>query len=151
MYHEIARSDSPPCQKQKIDVNFNGGKLTSDAGVVLLQKVDQKLQLTERINTLIRERPDPLLVAHQQEHLLAQRLYSIALGYEDVNDQKSLRKDPALLAAVILRQVPTLPYLYPFTVSAKNWYCIFLLKLLLFFHGNERNDQAVASRASRTR
>jgi len=41
--------------------------------------------------------------------------------------------------------------LYPFTVSAKNWYCIFLLKLLLFFHGNERNDQAVASRASRTR
>ncbi len=44
MYHEIARSDSPPCQKQKIDVNFNGGKLTSDAGVVLLQKVDQKLR-----------------------------------------------------------------------------------------------------------
>jgi len=93
-------STARPAQNKKIDINFSGGKLTSDAGVVLLQKVDQKLRLTERVNLLICDPRDPLLVAHQQEHLLAQRLYSIALGYEDVNDQTSLRKDPALLAAI---------------------------------------------------
>jgi len=93
-------STARPAQNKKIDINFSGGKLTSDAGVLLLQKVDQKLRLTERVNTLIRDPRDPLLVAHQQEHLLAQRLDSIALGHEDVNDQKSLRKDPALLAAI---------------------------------------------------
>jgi len=97
------KSPSPtarPAKNKKIDVNFSGGKLTSDAGVLLLQKVDQKLRLTERVNLLICDPRDPLLVAHQQEHLLAQRLDSIALGYEDVNDQTSLRKDPALLAAI---------------------------------------------------
>jgi len=93
-------STARPAKNKKIDINFSGGKLTSDAGVVLLQKVDQKLRRTERVNLFICDPRDPLLVAHQQEHLLAQRLGSIALGHEDVNDQTSLRKDPALLAAI---------------------------------------------------
>jgi len=83
-----------------IAVNFNGGKLTSDAGAILLQAVDQKIQLTERINRYIVDPRNPLYITHQQRDLIAQRIYALALGYEDVNDQQTLRKDPALLASI---------------------------------------------------
>lgn len=85
---------------KKIDVNFNGGQLTSDAGVVLLAQLDDTLRLTERINAIIADPRDPHFVTHQQADLLARRIYSIALGYEDLNDQNSLRSAPALLASI---------------------------------------------------
>jgi len=56
------KSPSPtarPAPNKKIDINFSGGKLTSDAGVLLLQKVDQKLRLTERVHLLICDPRDP--------------------------------------------------------------------------------------------
>jgi hypothetical protein len=106
-----------PVKNKKIDINVSGGKLTSDAGVLLLQQVDQKLRLTEQINTLIQDPRDPMLVAHQQRHLLAQRLYSIALGYEDVNDQQNLRRDSAMLAAVKNDTDEELPLGSPSTLS----------------------------------
>jgi hypothetical protein len=87
-------------KNKKIEIRFNGEKLTSDAGAILLQKVDQKLQLSERIHQIIHDPRDPNLTTHQQRDLLAQRIFSIALGYEDVNDQKDLRHDSAMLAAV---------------------------------------------------
>ena len=83
-----------------IAVDFNGGKLTSDSGAVLLQRVDQKIRLTERVNQIIADPRNPLYTTHQQRDLIAQRIFAIALGYEDVNDQATLRKDPALLAAI---------------------------------------------------
>ena len=89
-----------PGKVKPIAVNFDGGKLTSDAGAVLLRQLDQKLRLTERINALIRDPRDPFFTVHQQRDLIAQRIFAIALGYEDVNDQQTLRKDPAMLAAV---------------------------------------------------
>ena len=89
-----------PAKTKKIDVDFKGGRLTTDAGTLLLQLADQKIRLTERINRFIHDPRKPLLLIHDQLHLLSQRIYSIALGYEDVNDQDTLRRDPALLAAV---------------------------------------------------
>ena len=89
-----------PAKNKKIDVLFNGTKLTSDAGAILLQKVDQKLQLSECISQVVRDPRDQRYIHHQQRDLLAQRIFSIALGYEDVNDQKDLRHDSALLAAI---------------------------------------------------
>jgi len=89
-----------PIKGKKIDVNFNGGRLTSDAGVILLEQIDQKIKLVERINQIIHDPRDPRYIAHQQHHLLAQRIFSLALGYEDVNDQQQLRRDPALLATI---------------------------------------------------
>jgi len=89
-----------PAKPKPVAVDFNGGCLTSDAGTLLLQLADQKIQLTERVNQLIHDPRKPLLLLHEQPHLLAQRFYSIALAYEDVNDQKTLRHDPALLAAI---------------------------------------------------
>jgi hypothetical protein len=98
VYHNAAPAAT--VQTKPVHVKFNGGKLTSDGGALLLPLVDQKIQLTQRINALIHDPRDQRYIAHHQQHLLAQRLYAIALGYEDVNDQITLRKDPALLATV---------------------------------------------------
>jgi hypothetical protein len=81
-------------------VDFNGGKLTSDAGATLLALVDAKIQLTIRINELVVDPRNQDFIEHHQRDLLAQRIYAIALGYEDVNDHITLRKDFALLTAV---------------------------------------------------
>jgi len=90
----------PSKNNKKIDVNFNGGKLTSDAGVLLLQRINRILKLTRRINQIIVDPRDPFFITHQQEDLIIQRIFAIALGYEDVNDHYTLRKDPALLAVI---------------------------------------------------
>ena len=67
---------------------------------MLLQKVDCHLGLTDRISGIIADPRDPIRIVHQQRDLLAQRIYSLALGYEGLNDQDSLRNDPALLASI---------------------------------------------------
>jgi hypothetical protein len=92
----IAKAPSP----KKIDVDFNGGKLTSDAGVLLLQQVDQNINLIDRINQIIADPRNPVFITHQQEHLIRQRIIALASGYSDINDHILLRKDPALLAAI---------------------------------------------------
>ena len=69
-----------------IAVDFNGGKLTSDAGALLLQRVDEKIRLTQRVSQLIHDPRDPRYTCHQQRDLIAQRIFAIALGYEDVTD-----------------------------------------------------------------
>ena len=98
MYHNAAPSAT--AKTKPLHVDFNGGKLTSDAGAVLLQQVDQKIRLVERIHQIVDDPRNPLYVTHQQQHLVAQRIYAIALGYEDVNDHILLREDPALLATI---------------------------------------------------
>jgi hypothetical protein len=105
VYHKKAKSATAKTKtvsskKRPIAVDFNGGKLTSDAGAILLREADRKLQLTKRINSSINDPRDPRYIHHRQQDLIAQRIYSIALGYEDVNDQTKLRKDPAMLVAV---------------------------------------------------
>jgi hypothetical protein len=100
VYHESTHPTVRPAKIKKIDVDFHGGKLTADAGAILLQQIDQKIKLTQRINQIIHDPRHPIFLTHPQEHLLAQRLYAIALGYEDVNDHIQLRKEPALLATI---------------------------------------------------
>lgn len=85
---------------KKIVVNFEGGKLTSDAGALFFKQLDDKLRLSQRINELIADPRDPVFTVHQQREIIAQRIFSIGLGYEDLNDHFTFRKDPALLAAV---------------------------------------------------
>lgn len=89
----------PGIDRRKLTLEFSGGDITSDGGSLLLRLVDKKLGLMERIACLL---PDPrkeAYVEHTAESLLRQRVFSIALGYEDVNDHASLRKDPALQVA----------------------------------------------------
>lgn len=86
--------------RRRVVADFNGGRLTSDAGILLLREVDRRLGLIDSINECLPDPREPLLIVHQQRSMLAQRILSIALGYEDLNDQQMLRDDPALQLAV---------------------------------------------------
>jgi hypothetical protein len=90
----------PLLSRKPLQVDFNGGLLSSDGGLLLLAQLDQKLRLTERVAACLH---DPRLqerIHHPLLDLLRQRLYQIAAGYEDANDATSLRHDPALKVAV---------------------------------------------------
>jgi hypothetical protein len=73
---------------------FDGGTITSNAGGLLLGEVDRGLGLIRRFAQCFRDRRDPRYVEHQVERLVGQRVFGLALGYEDLNDHDALRKDP---------------------------------------------------------
>jgi hypothetical protein len=79
--------------------DFEGGDVTSDAGLLLLREVDRKLRLTERVAGSLRDRRDPRYVDHSGLDLLRQRVLQIAAGYEDADDADTLRHDPVLKMA----------------------------------------------------
>jgi Transposase DDE domain group 1 len=83
----------PGLGRRKIEANFAGGQVSSDGGVMLLRQVDRWLGFTKRLDRILPERRNPLLIQHSQESLLRQRIYGLALGYEDLNDHDSLRHD----------------------------------------------------------
>jgi hypothetical protein len=80
--------------------NFNGGRITSDAGIVWLAELDKKLKITARFAECFQDHRNLAYVDYSVHQLLAQRVYGIALGYEDVNDHDQLRYDPALAIAL---------------------------------------------------
>jgi len=79
---------------KKIQADFQGGSLTSDAGALLLREVDQRLGLIDALDRCIPDPRNEFFITHHQKTLLAQRIFGIALGYEDLNDHQSLREDP---------------------------------------------------------
>ncbi len=79
---------------KKIQADFNGGSLTSDAGALLLREFDKHLGLIDAINRCIPDPRNPFYTVHEQRTMIAQRIFGIALGYEDLNDHQSLREDP---------------------------------------------------------
>jgi hypothetical protein len=79
--------------------DFQGGRLTTDSGVLLLREVERRLGLFEALDRCIPDPRQPELIVHEQRSLLAQRVTAIALGYEDLNDHQHLRDDPALQLA----------------------------------------------------
>jgi len=81
-------------KRQNIQADFRGGRLTSDGGAVLLREVDRWMGLIDAINACIPDSRHPVFTVHSQRTLLAQRIFGIALGYEDLNDHQSLRQDP---------------------------------------------------------
>jgi hypothetical protein len=84
---------------KKVEADFLGGEVTSDAGLLLFREVDRKLRLTERIAPLLRERRDVRYTDHSMLDLLRQRVFQIVAGYEDADDADTLRNDPALKMA----------------------------------------------------
>jgi hypothetical protein len=80
--------------RRKIEASFSGGDVSSDGGMILLRKIDDRLGLTKALNQMLPDPRDPALVTHPQVDLLRQRIYGLALGYEDLNDHDALRKDP---------------------------------------------------------
>jgi hypothetical protein len=80
--------------RRRVEADFSAGSLTTDAGALLLREVDRRLGLLDALDRAI---PDPRnveLITHPQRALLAQRIFGIALGYEDLNDHSTLRDDP---------------------------------------------------------
>ncbi len=81
---------------RKIVADFEGGRLTSDAGGLLLREVDRRLGLTAALAGCITDPRDPEKVIHEVRTMLVQRIHGIALGYEDLNDHDTLRSDPLM-------------------------------------------------------
>jgi len=88
------------CKNRKIQLNFDGGEITSDAGAILLNRADKMINLTNRIAAIINDPRCKSKVDHKAGDLLRQRVYGLALGYEDLNDHITLRKDTAVQTAV---------------------------------------------------
>jgi len=81
---------------REVVAEFNGGTITSDGGALLLRETDQKLNLLARFSQCFVDGRDPVLIEHSVEQMLAQRVYGLALGYEDLNDHEQLRQDPLM-------------------------------------------------------
>jgi Transposase DDE domain group 1 len=79
---------------------FDGGTLSSDGGVLLLGEVDRQRRILEQFAACFADHRNPALIEHSIEDLLRQRVFGLALGYEDLNDHDELRTDPLLAAAV---------------------------------------------------
>lgn len=85
---------------KKIEVDFKGGDVTSDAGVMLLREADRRLGLTKKLSLRLKDPRDSDRCDHSLHSLLQQRIYGICLGYEDLNDHITLRHDIGLQTAV---------------------------------------------------
>ncbi len=90
----------PACKRRGVEANFDGGDITSDGGVLLLRQVDQRLGLSAAVTRALVDPRRQASCLHQGETLVRQRLYALALGYEDLNDHQSLRADVAMQTAV---------------------------------------------------
>ena len=84
-----------PVKSRKIDLAFDGGCVTSDAGVLLLRQVDKQLDLTRRVAQMIPDKRRQKSVIHRIQTMIQQRVYGLCLGYEDLNDHDTLKTDIA--------------------------------------------------------
>jgi len=84
---------------KKVTTDFEGGVVTSDAGLLLLREVERNVGIIRRFTDCIPDNRDPRYIDHQMRELMTQRVMQIACGYEDADDCDTLRCDPALKIA----------------------------------------------------
>ena len=125
----------PKCTQSKIDfgrlgrrvieADFSGGELSSDGGLLLLRQIDRHLGLSRAAAAAIPDPRDPQRIRHGLRDLLAQRLYALCCGYEDLNDHKALRGDVLMQTAVgrdeVLASSPTLSRLENRATRTQAW------------------------------
>src|ERR1700726_2283509 len=85
-----------PVEGREVVAAFDGGAITSDAGALLLGAADRAIKLTERLAACFHDVRRQDLIEHEVVTLLGQRVFGIALGYEDLNDHDELRHDPMM-------------------------------------------------------
>ena len=85
-----------PVEGRKVVAGFDGGRMTSDAGAMLLGAADQRIGLIERVAGCFTDYRDADLIEHTVAGLVGQRVFGIALGYEDLIDHEQLRHDPVM-------------------------------------------------------
>jgi hypothetical protein len=93
----------PAVDRKKLIAAFNGGRITSDGGVLLLGAVERRLGIATKLARLIADPRNPALVTHSVDDILRARILAIACGYEDADDLDHLRTDPAFKLACHLR------------------------------------------------
>ena len=81
---------------RRVEASFTAGQVSSDGGALLLRQADGKIGLLKRVASCFTDRRSPLLVQHQLGEMLSQRIYGLALGYEDLCDHEQLRHDPLM-------------------------------------------------------
>jgi hypothetical protein len=89
----------PAIGRKKVTAAFDGGRLTSDGGVMLLAAAERRIGIADRLATLITDRRNPFLVTHSVADILRARMLAIACGYEDADDLDHLRTDPGFKLA----------------------------------------------------
>jgi hypothetical protein len=95
-----------PLKNREIRAEFNGGAITSDGGGLLLREVEKRVGIVRQFAACFIDHRKPERIEHTVEELVAQRVYGLALGYEDLNDHDELRKDP-LLAVLVEKADPS--------------------------------------------
>jgi Transposase DDE domain group 1 len=94
-----------PLKHREIRAQFDGGAITTEGGGLLLREVEKRIGIVRQFAACFRDYRDPDRIEHTVEELVAQRVYGLALGYEDLNDHEELRKDP-LLAVLVEKSDP---------------------------------------------
>jgi len=97
----------PAVQHKKIAAAFDGGRISSDGGVMLLAQADRRLGIADRLARVIPDGRDQERVTHLLPDILRARIFAIACGYEDADDLDRLRTDPALKLAC--GRLPAIP------------------------------------------
>src|SRR3954453_1092783 len=97
--------DFPMLGSREVLAGFDGGDISSDGGALLLRETERLTGVIRQFAACFTDHRSPDLVEHTTEELIAQRVYALALGYEDLNDHDDLRRDP-LLAAVVGKADP---------------------------------------------
>ena len=95
----------PRCKGRRVEAGFSGGAITSNGGVLLLRQADRRVGLTERVAKVLCDPRRRASCTHDALSIVRQRVYGLALGYEDLNDHDELRGDVALQTAVDKDQV----------------------------------------------
>jgi hypothetical protein len=92
--------DFPSVSRRRVELDFSGGEISSDAGVLLLRKTDERIGLSKAIARALPDHRRRRSCQHSVHAMISQRLYAIGLGYEDLNDHDRLRHDGVLQTAV---------------------------------------------------
>lgn len=114
-----------PLKRRAVEVNFDGGFVSSDAGVLLLRELDRRLGLLDAAAGVLADPRAPERIKHSTAAMLKQRVFGLCLGYEDLNDHAELRQDLLLQTAVErdgpLASAPTLCRLENRASRAAAW------------------------------
>lgn len=87
-------------ERRQVVADFSGGQITTDGGLILVAQVDEHCRISERLAECFSDQRDRTRVQHALSELIAQRLYGLVQGYEDLNDHDELRHDPMFGIAV---------------------------------------------------
>ena len=89
----------PAVNAKKVTAGFDGGRLTSNGGVMLLAMAERRLGLAEKLSRVLPDRRDPTRIVHSLADMCRARMFAICCGYEDADDLDHLRCDPAFKLA----------------------------------------------------